>query len=585
MPKKHLTDQRFTELNLIEPLKLGVADAGFEYCTPIQEKSLPIALAGSDVAGQAQTGTGKTVAFLLACCQQLINNPASPERKHTNARALILAPTRELAIQIYNDAEVLAKHTELKLGLVYGGTGYDDQKRMLAKGADILIGTPGRLIDFYKQHLFDLSHAQVVVLDEADRMFDLGFIKDIRFLLRRMPKPENRLNMLFSATLSFRVMELAYEHMNNPQEIKIDAETRVAEKIIEYSYYPADEEKSTLLVNLLHRDNPERVLVFANTRHAVDEISRTLTANGISNAALSGDVPQRKRESLLEGFKNGKYKVLVATDVAARGLHIPSVSHVFNYDLPQDADDYVHRIGRTARAGQSGDAVSFICEKYAYSIMEIESYIGHNIDKREIDPGLLTPIEIAARQYKSKKAPKERTSGKSRSRKTGDKNISTAHEPQQEKVQEKKARPEPVQADETRKNIPQPDVTVPVVEQQSGRDEMDTAQQSEITAEVTEQDLDQPDYEAVPEPLTEVNVVDKKHVAIPMPETLATENPLEQKETKVQEEAKVREEAKVQEETKVQQEAKLPKTTDIRPAQSLPKNRFSRRFGEIPLVG
>ncbi len=417
MTKKHLTDQRFADLMLIDALKQGVADAGFEFCTPIQASSLPIALGGNDVAGQAQTGTGKTIAFLLATCQYLLTKPSKDDRKPRQVRALILAPTRELAIQIYKDAEVLSKHTELKLGLVYGGTGYEEQKQMLNAGLDILIGTPGRLIDFYKQKLFELNHVDVVVLDEADRMFDLGFIKDIRYLLRKMPEPENRLNMLFSATLSFRVMELAYEHMNNPEEIKIDADTRVADKIEEYCYYPADEEKSILLVNLLQKENPERVLVFVNTRYAADRVSRTLSANDISNGALSGDVPQKKRETLLERFKTGKYKVLVATDVAARGLHIPEVSHVFNYDLPQDAEDYVHRIGRTARAGHSGVAISFLCEKYAYSIMDIEAFINHAIPKRDIGAELLTPIVKAAKSTYNKTGSKNdlgKKSGQSR---------------------------------------------------------------------------------------------------------------------------------------------------------------------------
>ncbi len=564
MTKKHLTDQRFTDLDLIDPLKQGIADAGFEYCTPIQKNSLPIALTGKDVAGQAQTGTGKTVAFLLACCQHLITNPASPERKPTNARALILAPTRELAIQIYNDAEVLAKHTELKLGLVYGGTGYDDQKRMLSEGIDILIGTPGRLIDFYKQHLFDLSHTQVVVLDEADRMFDLGFIKDIRFLLRRMPNPENRLNMLFSATLSFRVMELAYEHMNNPQEIKIDAETRIADKINEYSYYPADEEKSTLLVNLIHRDSPERVLVFVNTRHNVEEVSQILTANGIGNAALSGDVPQRKRESLLEGFKIGKYRVLVATDVAARGLHIPSVSHVFNYDLPQDAGDYVHRIGRTARAGQSGEAVSFICEKFAYSIMEIESFIGHTIDKREIDPGLLTPIEVATRRYKSKKPLKERGSGKPDNRNSNQKNLSKSNDKSRDKKPRyKESRPEPIQVNAIKHEMTQPADLHPVLAQQTGKNERDIDLQSEIPGSALKPDLNQPGQELLSDTALDVQSSDKQQSAepIPMPEKLPAV------------------------EIEVPAEVKPRKNTNEQPAPSLSKTRFSRRFGEIPLVG
>ena len=392
MTEKHLTDQKFSELTLIDSLKQGIQDAGFEYCTPIQARSVPAILTGKDVAGQAQTGTGKTVAFLLGCCQYLLTRPAHPEREAGAIRALILAPTRELAIQIHEDARALAKHTPLSIGLVYGGTGYESQMQMLAGGVDILIGTPGRLIDFYKKQLYGLNRVDVVVLDEADRMFDLGFIKDIRYLLRKMPRPEKRLNMLFSATLSYRVMELAYEHMNNPEEIKVDADSRIAEKIDEYSYYPANEEKAKLLVNLLKRDNLEKVLVFVNTRHATEQIARTLRANHIKNAALSGDVPQNKRETLLEGFKSGKHPVLVATDVAARGLHIPEVDQVFNFDLPQDAEDYVHRIGRTARAGHSGEAISFICEKYAYSIMDIESYIGHPIPRREIDPELLAPI-------------------------------------------------------------------------------------------------------------------------------------------------------------------------------------------------
>jgi len=396
MSKTHLTEQQFSEFTLEEPLQQGLRDAGFVQCTPIQAACLPAALEGRDVAGQAQTGTGKTVAFLLACCHYLLTHPPHPRRTPIQPRALILAPTRELAIQIHKDAQVLARHTGITLGLVYGGTGYDSQKEMLAEGADILIGTPGRLIDFFKQGLYDLQRAQVAVLDEADRMFDLGFIRDIRFLLRRMPPPGERLNLLFSATLSFKVMELAYEHMNDPEEIKIEGDTVVVDKVTEYCFYPANEEKLPLLVNLLKRDNHERILVFVNTRIAVERLAGVLSANDISNGALSGDVPQRKREQLLEAFKAGKRQVLVATDVAARGLHIPDVTHVYNFDLPQDADDYIHRIGRTARAGASGEAISFICERYAYSIMEIEESIGHALPRREIGAELLEKIQGTA---------------------------------------------------------------------------------------------------------------------------------------------------------------------------------------------
>ena len=395
MTQKHLTEQKFTDFNLAEALQHGLRDLGFAYCTPIQAACLPAALDGKDVAGQAQTGTGKTAAFLLACCQHLLTQPPPPGRTPQQPRALILAPTRELAIQIYRDAEALARHTDISLGLVYGGTGYDQQKEMLAKGADILIGTPGRLIDFFRQGLYDLKLAQVAVLDEADRMFDLGFIRDIRFLLRRMPPAQQRLNLLFSATLSFKVMELAYEHMNNPSEIKIETDTVVVDQVNECSYYPAEDEKLPLLINLLKQDGHGRVLVFVNTRYRAEQVADTLTINGVGNGALSGDVPQQKRERLLEAFKRGECEVLVATDVAARGLHIPAVSHVYNFDLPQDAADYIHRIGRTARAGASGEAVSFVCEKYAYSIMEIEQHIGHPLPRKPIDAELLQPIESA----------------------------------------------------------------------------------------------------------------------------------------------------------------------------------------------
>ncbi len=398
MTNKHLTDQRFADLPLVESLQSGLAEAGFEFCTPIQAQSLPTALSGNDVAGQAQTGTGKTIAFLLACCNLLLTREPLEGYEQGQPRSLILAPTRELAIQIHKDAELLNIHTGLSIGLVYGGTGYEQQKTMLTGKNDILIGTPGRLIDFFKQGLFTLKFTQVAVMDEADRMFDLGFIKDIRYLLRKMPPANERLNLLFSATLSFRVMELAYEHLNDPTEIKIDSDEVVADMVTEYSFYPANSEKMVLLVNLLRQQDPERVLVFVNTRYAAEDVSLCLEANGISTAMLSGDVPQTKREKLLEKFKSGQCKVLVATDVAARGLHIPAVSHVFNFDLPQDAEDYVHRIGRTARAGASGEAISFICEKYAYSIMEIEEFIGHTLPRKDIAVDMLEPIEYAPRR-------------------------------------------------------------------------------------------------------------------------------------------------------------------------------------------
>ena len=385
----HLTDQRFDQYNLADSLLQGLNQSGFQQCTPIQAKSLPISLDGLDVAGEAQTGTGKTIAFLVAVYNKLLTEPAAQGRQPNQPRALILAPTRELAIQIHNDAKLVGSQTGLKAVLVYGGTGYEQQQQEISNGVDILIGTPGRLIDFFKKHVFNLKQVQSLVLDEADRMFDLGFIKDIRYLMNRCPDPTQRLSMLFSATLSYRVQELAYEHMNNPQHVKIESEQRTADKIEERIYYPANNEKIPLLLGLFKQENPSRSIIFVNTKRVADNLNAWLTGNDYPPAILSGDIPQKKRQSLLKRFQDGEFHVLVATDVAARGLHIPEVSHVFNYDLPQMAEDYVHRIGRTARAGASGHAISLACEDYAHYLPEIEEYIGHSIPSESVTTDLL----------------------------------------------------------------------------------------------------------------------------------------------------------------------------------------------------
>jgi len=397
MSDKHLTKIRFDSFPFSEAIMRGIRDAGFEYCTPIQAKTLPIALDGRDIAGQAQTGTGKTAAFLLATLHELDQEPAELSRRPNQPRAFMLAPTRELAVQIYNDACVLAAHTGLKVRVVFGGTGYESQRKALEDGVDILIGTPGRIIDYFKQHVFDLRAIQVLVLDEADRMFDLGFIKDIRYLLRRCPTPENRQGMLFSATLSYRVTELAYEHMNNPQKVVIEAEQITADRVKETAYMVANDEKVRLLIGLMRRLGESRVIVFINTKREADKVWGFLEGNGYPAAILSGDVPQKKRLSLLKRFSGGEVAVLVATDVAARGLHIEGVTHVVNYDLPEDAEDYVHRIGRTARAGAEGDAISFVCETYAFSLPDIEQYIGHKISVQPVSLELLPDVDPASR--------------------------------------------------------------------------------------------------------------------------------------------------------------------------------------------
>jgi ATP-dependent RNA helicase RhlB len=385
----HLSELRFDALPLHPTLLSSIAKLGFTHCTPIQAETLPRALRGEDLAGQAQTGTGKSAAFLLATLNHLLSKPRAEHGDGTSPRAIALAPTRELAIQIQKDAAGLSANTDIRITVCYGGAGYESQRQELTEGVDLLIGTPGRIIDFFKQGVFTLKEIEVLVLDEADRMFDLGFIDDIRYLLRRMPKPDQRRNYLFSATLSQRVLELAYEHMNNPERVEIASEQVTADRVQQKLIHVANDEKLPLLVGWLRAHSPNRTMVFVNTKRAGEEIERTLVANGFEAAILSGDVAQTKRIKLLEAFKAGDLPILVATDVAARGLHIPDVSHVINYDLPQDAADYVHRIGRTARAGQSGDALSFCCESWVYSLPAIEAYIEQRIPSESLNEAWL----------------------------------------------------------------------------------------------------------------------------------------------------------------------------------------------------
>jgi len=399
MAESHLSKLQFSDLPLHERVAEGVEEAGFTFCTPIQARTLPLALEGKDVAGQAQTGTGKTAAFLVAAFDYLLRNPPAAERRTNDPRMLVLAPTRELAVQIHADAELLGQHTGFSFGLAFGGTDYEKQRRTLEQGVDILIGTPGRIIDYFKQKVFSLRSIQVMVLDEADRMFDLGFIKDIRYVMRRLPPAERRLNMLFSATLSYRVLELAYEHMNDPGLIRIEAEKVTAERVRQRIYFPANNEKIPLLIGLLRKMNARRTMVFVNTKREADRLGAYLNANDVHAEAMSGDVPQRKRLRMLRDFQSGDLPVLIGTDVASRGLHIPDVEYVINYDLPQDAEDYVHRIGRTARAGAEGDAISFGCENYVVSLPDIESYIGMKIPVEAVEPGLLAdPVQRPPRR-------------------------------------------------------------------------------------------------------------------------------------------------------------------------------------------
>src|SRR3989442_4002460 len=370
----------FAALDLPEPVMREIRGAGFVTATPIQEGVLPLALRGKDVAGQSQTGTGKTAAFLIAAFTRLLRSPAPRAPGGAGApRVLIIAPTRELVVQIESDARLLGQFTPFRTLAVYGGIDYAKQREALAAGCDLLVGTPGRLIDYLKQRVWSPKHVEVLVIDEADRMFDMGFIADLRFILRRLPKPEKRQSFLFSATLSFRVLELTWEFMNNPTQITITHGQKTVEKAEQMLYHVGREEKFNLLLGLLKREGGSRILIFSNTREEARRLEDRLTRNGWQARALTGDVDQKKRLKILNDFKEGALPVLVATDVASRGLHIEGVSHVINWDLPRDAEDYVHRIGRTARAGAAGKAISFADESSALLIEPIEKFISQKI--------------------------------------------------------------------------------------------------------------------------------------------------------------------------------------------------------------
>ena len=399
---RHLTDTLFSSYDLPDEVRWGIMDAGFVFATPIQEKVLPLALAGRDVAGQAQTGTGKTAAFLITIFARLLRQPRT--RPARGPRALIVAPTRELVVQIRDEALQLGRHTGLEALAVFGGIDYHRQRDAVRRVPDLLVGTPGRLLDYEQQGATTFRDVEILVIDEADRMFDMGFIRDLRRILRRCPPYNKRQTMLFSATLSLRVMELAYEHTNNAQKIEIEPERVLAHGIREILYHVSSAEKFRLLLGVLEREGGRRVLIFVNRRSTAAELVRGLSANGYPTRALAGDVPQERRLRILSDFKDGKLAVLVATDVASRGLHIEGVSHVINYDLPQDSEDYVHRIGRTGRAGAEGDAVSFACEDYVFSLDAIEKRVGRRIPALPAPEDLLRRGPVAA----SPRAPRPR---------------------------------------------------------------------------------------------------------------------------------------------------------------------------------
>ncbi|WP_438767491.1 DEAD/DEAH box helicase [Kushneria sp. TE3] len=381
---------RFQDFNLPMPLMQAIAEQGFHYCTPIQAEALRHTLLGGDVVGKAQTGTGKTAAFLISILAYFLEEPAPDGQKPGAPRALIIAPTRELAMQIEKDARALMTHTSLKVASAVGGMDYQKQRQKLEKPLDILVATPGRLLDFHQKRDADLSQVEVLVLDEADRMLSMGFIPDVKRIIRATPKTSERQTFLFSATFTQDILNLASQWTHEPAHVEIEVDASAAANIDQRVYLVSDAEKFTILRRLIEREKLERVMVFANRRDLVRKLDDRLRKAGINVAMLSGDVPQKTRVSTLERFREGKVAVLVATDVAGRGIHINDISHVVNYTLPDDPEDYVHRIGRTGRAGAQGTSISLVGEEDGYALPEIETYIKDRLPCQQPPANLLS---------------------------------------------------------------------------------------------------------------------------------------------------------------------------------------------------
>ena len=409
-PSSLANGKPFSDFKLPPELLEGLISAGYQNCTPIQEKAIPLALMGRDVAGQAQTGTGKTAAYLIPIFTRLM---AQERPQKGLPSVLIVAPTRELAVQILKDAQTLGKNLDLTMVAVFGGVDYGKQANALRKGADIVVGTPGRLIDYAKQGIFKTSAIRYLVVDEADRLFDMGFVADLRWILRRLPKYDQRQSMLFSATLGYRVLELTYEFMNLPEKVSVEKDVVLAEQAEQELYHCSRGEKLNLLLGILKREEWSRVLIFVNTRYGADRVAFKLLHNGFPAEGISGLLNQRKRLKLLDKFKSGELKILVATNVAARGLHIDDVSHVINYDVPADPEDYVHRVGRTARAGAAGKAITLCCDQYATHLPYVEDLLGDKVPVAWADDDLFVPDEAPHYRAPRRKEP-DKASGRPR---------------------------------------------------------------------------------------------------------------------------------------------------------------------------
>ncbi|MDD0841547.1 ATP-dependent RNA helicase RhlB [Pseudomonas sp. Gutcm_11s] len=384
---------RFHDFKLAPELMHAIHDLGFPYCTPIQAQVLGHTLKGKDAIGRAQTGTGKTAAFLVSTITQLLQTQVPKERYMGEPRALIIAPTRELVVQIAKDAEALTKYTGLNVMQFVGGMDFDKQlKQLESRYCDILVATPGRLLDFNQRGEVHLDMVEVMVLDEADRMLDMGFIPQVRQIIRQTPMKGDRQTLLFSATFTEDVMNLARQWTVNPAIVEIEPENVASDTVEQHVYAVSSQDKYKLLYNLVTQNDWQRVMVFANRRDEVRRIEEKLIRDGVSAAQMSGDVPQHKRIKTLEGFREGKIRVMVATDVAGRGIHVDGISHVINFTLPEVPDDYVHRIGRTGRAGASGTSISFAGEDDAFALPPIEELLGRKINCEMPPEELLKPV-------------------------------------------------------------------------------------------------------------------------------------------------------------------------------------------------
>ncbi len=370
-------ETRFHDLGLRDEILHGVAELGFQYCSPIQASVLPHTLQGNDAIGKAQTGTGKTAAFLITIFNDLLNHPVEGERFVGEPRALVIAPTRELVMQIAADAEDLGKFTGLKFATLIGGMDYQKQlNRLQREVVDLVVATPGRLLDFMGRRDLYLDHIEVLVLDEADRMLDMGFIPQVKRIVRATPRKEDRQTLLFSATFTQDIINLSQQWTYHPVTVEIEPESVATDSVDQKVYMVSSDQRYKVLTNLLRSEDASSVIVFANRRDQVRRLHEKLRRSGIAAGILSGEIPQAKRTRTLEQFKQGEIKVLVATDVAGRGIHVDGVSHVVNFNLPEDPEDYVHRIGRTGRAGATGVSISFASEDDAFLLPDLEALLG-----------------------------------------------------------------------------------------------------------------------------------------------------------------------------------------------------------------